>query len=121
MSIRWWATGVIALLGCGGQDFTPTAPPTREQARDQVTTTFCDHASACGNVGTDKTYPTLDNCQVQTRAFMDGVWSAVKCDGKINVPSFQTCLNTVNAATCGDGLDSLEILDKCSADKVCAP
>ena len=104
---------LAALLGCGG------GAPSRESARDQATTLTCQQFARCMDIGTGKTYPTADDCQIQWQGTWDGKWPAADCEGKINQDGFDTCMAAIRGTSCTLG-DLVNTLGKCDKKFVCA-
>jgi hypothetical protein len=74
---------------------------------------------ALHGIGAGKTYPTVDDCQIQWQGTWDGKWPAADCEGKINQDGFDTCMAAIRGTSCTLG-DLLNTLGKCDKMFVCA-
>jgi hypothetical protein len=116
------ALALVALAGfLGGVGAGCSSSGSQTDARDRATSTSCAWYSKCNQIGPGLMYDTLESCQVQVRGSWDKAWPVASCDGKINEPALETCLEAIASTTCGNGLDILNTLaNKCPAAKVCS-
>lgn len=104
----------LGLVACG--------PPTRTQARDEMSNRSCDYYERCGNVGPGKDFADRDACMIDQRGFWDDLWTVGKCEDRMNEEGLRNCYDRVDIAQCGGiqgGLDLVNILLSCSSDNVC--
>jgi hypothetical protein len=105
---------LAAVVSCG------SSAPTRQEARDQATTTTCDRFRSCNLIGTaqGQSYPTDEACQLAWRSNWENAWPAADCDGKIDNAEYNVCLNAIRGTACNP-LDFLSTLAKCGKQNVC--
>ena len=104
----------LAIFGVAcGSDAQPAA-------RDRVVTTVCNRLDACGELAPGKTYASRDDCRIKQQDYWQNTWPPAECDGKVSSSALDVCVSEVNAAQCGNALDFLSILDKCSRGNVCS-
>ena len=108
------AAGLAALLALAGC----SSGTSRESARDQATTLTCQQFATCMDIGTGKTYPTQEDCEIQWKANWEQAWPAADCEGKIDQGAFETCLARIRGTTC-NVVDFFATLGVCGKANVC--
>jgi len=107
-------------LACGGSSSSGPAGGSQDTARDQAVAASCNKARQCNQIGDNKTYASDKVCDANQTTFWQQAWPAKDCDGHIDAQQLQLCLDTINAAECGNTGDLLNIIaNKCPATKVC--
>jgi len=91
-------------------------------ARDRAVDAVCARFSACGEVGgSGDAYASMESCRVDQASVWEKLWPPQECDGRIDPEQLDLCINAINAAECGEGLDVLNVLlNKCPKSKVCS-
>jgi hypothetical protein len=103
----------LVLAGCGG-------PLSQPAARDLAASRSCEWFNKCGEVGSGKTYASMDSCVVEQRSDWNGYWPLAQCDGKILPADLDVCLKAIDSTICNNGFDRLNTLfNKCSKTQVC--
>src|SRR5690349_23580736 len=101
------------ILACGPYD--------RPSARSVATARACNRYQTCGEIGSGKTFATLDDCQVQTNDTFNNLWSSAACDS-IERKDLDVCLQAIDITQCNNTLDFLNtVFNKCGASQVCGP
>lgn len=101
----------FTLTACGGTS--------RRNARDTAADEACRYFERCGQVGAGQTYSDGEDCRIKQRAFLQEQWSEQRCEDKVDEDNFNRCINEIKNAQCGNGLDFLSALLKCTVDQVC--
>jgi hypothetical protein len=92
----------------------------QQDARDRATAETCARLTACGQVGSGKTYATADDCTTKWRSNWQTTWPPPACDGQINENNLEICLTAIHSTDCMSGLDALDTASKCTQAKVCS-
>jgi hypothetical protein len=103
---------LVVLAGC--------ASPL-ENARETGAAHTCTWYSSCKNVGSGKTYATVNDCLTQQRADWLDKLPTADCDGKINVSNLNVCLSAIDGTSCNSVFDQIATASKCDKSKVCSP
>lgn len=113
------AIGTVGVLfghGCG------TVTNDLNDAINQATTATCDRYQSCGLIGSEAgaSYATVDMCQAHWKDTFSKQWTPAQCQGHIDHPMLNVCLNAINGTSCTSVLDVLTTLYvKCGAGPVC--
>jgi hypothetical protein len=111
--IRGVVLGLFAVNACSD------SPLTQPEARDQAASAVCDFQARCGEIGgAPAMYSSRDDCLTMWKATIQGQWPSAECP-KIVQAEFDNCIVAIKNETCGDVLDFLNTLSKCSKAKVC--
>lgn len=103
----------VSTFGCN-------ANYTQVKAREEATKHSCDWYQKCGEIGTGKTYVSLDDCTTTQAAFWNDQWKAGDCDNRITPAALNSCLAFIDNGTCGDYFQHLvTVLSQCSEKRVC--
>lgn len=101
----------LALAGCN---------ISRSEARDSAAKHACDRLNACNQLGAGLAYPDYSTCELQQRNYWDLAWPTGTCENQISTSGFDGCIDAIDGAQCGNGLDILNIiLNRCTATSVC--
>lgn len=92
-----------------------------EAAREDLSQRGCAYFSRCGQLGAGKTYPSQAECLTQLRAYWLNALPTAECSRGILGSPYEVCTASIGAAQCGNGLDFLSTLGKCSRQNLCAP
>ncbi len=102
--------------GCG------TVTNDRDDAINRATTATCMRYQACGLIGSAATasFTTVGDCQAQWKAKFTTQWTPAQCQGHIDQPMLNVCLEAINGTSCTNVLDVLTTFYvKCGASPVC--
>jgi hypothetical protein len=113
-----FALGASLQVACGGSDASSGSqvPPAQTAAAET-----CARLQTCGDIGHDKLYDDVDQCESQERARWDTLWPPSECDGPINQPQFDVCIHAVENVECNSESDLINVLvNKCPRTKICA-
>lgn len=112
------AAGMGSFGGCSHrQSAEPTMAPAsgsfseREDAIQRISVTRCERDQRCGNIGPDKSYASLDDCEASRDR--DARASSNDCKQGVNHDRLSECLSAIRAEDCGSPLDSLERIVAC--------
>jgi hypothetical protein len=105
---------ISSLAACG---------ESREEYRDEAAQTACQREDECGNIGSDKTFKSMDDCIVDKTSDFNNTWPSDRCqDERINEEKFDACMGRLSSIAC-DGFtrlaDVAAFASECNADKVC--
>lgn len=118
---RWLAFVTLATAAVGAAVSGCGSGSSQADARDRATSQSCAWYQMCGQIGTGKTYDTLDSCTIQVRAKWDNAWPAASCDGKINESQLEVCLAAIYSTGCTSVLDIVDtVAVKCAEAKICS-
>lgn len=79
----------------------------------------CERESRCENVGTDKSYPSLEGCRDKIEHEWAGDLNKYECPHGIVSAELEECLTDVRAEECGNPFDTLSRIAQCDADDIC--
>ena len=100
----------LAVAGCG---------MSVESAREDLTIKGCNFYQQCMQIGSGKTYATYDDCKTQLRAYWLSALPSADCSKGIDGSKYQVCTSGIAGAQCGNALDFLSVLQKCSKQQLC--
>ena len=91
-------------------------------ARDRAVSAACKRYDQCGAIRPKGgEYVSMENCRVEQSGAWERQWPPAECDGRVDAQQLELCINSIEAAECGEALDILNIIfNKCAKSKVCA-
>jgi len=113
------AIGTIGFMfghGCG------SVTNDRDDAINRATTATCNRYQACGLIGAAATasFATVGDCQAQWKAKFTAQWTPAQCQGRIDQPMLDVCVEAINGTSCTNFLDVLTTFYvKCGAAPIC--
>lgn len=116
MGLSLWLVAACLVMGCGDDDDDELS---RAEARDEATLVTCDYVERCDGIGEGEDYATREECEIETRAFLENAWPLSDCED-IDEDAYNACVLELDIAECGNGLDFLSALDKCSRENICS-
>lgn len=69
-------------------------------AASRLASAHCKHASACNEVGGNRTYPTMEACMDKNRSDAADELRAANCPRGVDSPRLESCLAEINAESC---------------------
>ena len=105
---------VIALILCAG------CQKSRADYRDDVARSVCAQMKTCQKIGPDGKFANFDDCVTDISSRYNKLWSAKKCEQRIDPQKFAACKSRAMANACdGNVLDALSFKIECGANDVC--
>ena len=104
---------LLVLPACG--------PTSRTDAQVQATRAACDYYAGCKEIGSgeDMEFQDRNECEVKTRDFFQGAWTADNC-AAINEKGLETCLERIRTTSCSSAADFFNTaFFVCGAGSVC--
>ncbi len=98
-------------------DMTPASRT--QSAAEQIDKSRCERESACGNVGSDKTFSSSQDCLARIQNDWKEDLSKRQCPGGINQQQLDECLALVRGEACGNPFDTLARIAECTAGQIC--
>ena len=68
MGLCSWLVVACLVTGCGDDEDDGLS---RAEARDEATLVTCDYVERCDGIGEGEDYATREECDIETRAFLD--------------------------------------------------
>jgi hypothetical protein len=90
-----------------------------EGAREGGAQRACKFDERCGNIGSGKTYASMEECMTKRRADFLGYWPTDRCEGRINGETLNVCYQAIENTQCDNFVDYLATLSKCESSDVC--
>lgn len=90
-----------------------------EGAREGAAQRHCKFEERCGNVGSGKSYATLDECMIDKRGDWLDIWPTDRCNGRINGDTLNVCYQAIENTQCNNLVDFLATASKCESSDVC--
>jgi len=87
---------------------------------NRLATARCDREQACNNVGAGQKYATHDVCLDEMRGKLANEMNSYTCPGGFDRVGLQACVSAIQTEECGNPLDTIERIDKCRKDALCA-
>jgi hypothetical protein len=84
-----------------------------------ITTARCAREQKCGNIGADKTYPSLDACTTSLSAELQKEFNAYDCAGGIVGKELQECLTAIRDESCNAPIEKLARIAACRDSDIC--
>ena len=114
---KWmWMLGLMGTVGLAGCGVSNQAGAVNVAARSS-----CKYHERCGNIGSGKSFTSVNDCEIRQSTFWNDHWEPADCDDRINNDNLDYCLKAIEATSCSNGLDLLvTTYDKCSTKNVCA-
>lgn len=124
----------VALVGCNTQaarrptvfrnDDLPAAetllPASRTRsAAEQIAQARCQREQQCGNIGTDKTFSSSQDCLARIQNDWKEDLNARACPGGINQQELDECLTQVREEACANPFDTLARITECTSRQIC--
>lgn len=88
-------------------------------ARNQITEARCAREQRCENIGDNKKYSSMDDCQATVRAEWKDDLNGVECPNGIDQTELNQCLGEIRGEDCGDPLDALSRVAACTTGQIC--
>ncbi len=114
--------GTIGVLGaCGGSNAVSTTTTTsavtvmNDVAIENIAYARCNHARACGQVGENHSYDTLESCMRENRQRTNAVINISQCPRGIDAQTLQSCTGAIERAAC----DYMGPLNECLKSQIC--
>lgn len=93
---------------------------TRADYRDDIAAAVCSELQQCQKIGPDGKFANLDDCRTELSSRYNKMWSAKKCEQKIDPKKFQMCKSRATTNACsGNILDDVSFRLECGANDVC--
>lgn len=80
----------------------------------------CAREARCGNIGSDKDYSSLAQCEGKMTADMQGELNGYECPNGIVAKEFSECVQAIRKESCGSPLDTIERVVACRESDICA-
>ena len=124
----------VAVVGCNTQaarrptvsrnDDLPPAeslvPASRTRsAAEQIAHARCERERQCGNIGTDKTFSSSQDCLARIQSDWKEDLNARACPGGINQHELNECLTLVREEACANPFDTLARITECTSMQIC--
>ena len=87
---------------------------------NQLARARCDREMACNNVGGGLKYATQDVCLDEVRGSIGHDLNSYSCPAGFDRELGEPCRVALRSAECGHPLDTLQRVDKCRTDALCA-
>ena len=88
-------------------------------AAQQIAEARCEREQACGNVGDDKTHPSVAECSARIQDDWKEDLNARQCPGGINQAQLNECMTKIRAEDCGNPFDTLARITECTSNQIC--
>ena len=128
-----YATATCALFivfaaGCG-HDSSPRPAETAlahpiatldtHSAVDSIAEARCAREDHCSNVGKDKKYASVHDCETRIRDDWKDDLNARQCPGGTKESQLNECLSAIRSEDCSNPFDTLSRLSACTAGQIC--
>lgn len=84
-----------------------------------ITTARCAREQKCGNIGSGKSYASLDACTTSLSAELQKEFNAYDCAGGISDKELQECLTAIRDESCNAPIDKLARIAACRDSDIC--
>jgi hypothetical protein len=88
-------------------------------AAEQIAQARCEREQQCGNVGSDKTFSSAQDCLVRIQSDWKDDLNARECPGGINQHELNECMAQVRAEACSNPFDTLARITQCTSGQIC--
>jgi hypothetical protein len=88
-------------------------------AAEQIAESRCQRERQCGNVGSDKTYTSTQDCLSRIQSDWKDDLNARQCPGGINQTELSECLQEIRSEACENPFDTLARLTECTSGQIC--
>ena len=121
------ATAAFAIVGCNktgerepNADTSNMTPAARTRsAAEQIAQARCEREQQCGNIGSDKTFSSSQDCLARVRSDWKDDLNSRECPGGINQKELDECMAQVRAEACGNPFDTLARITECTSGQIC--
>ena len=104
---------LFAVMICGCQK-------SRADYRDDIARSVCQKMQTCSKIGEGARFANSDDCQTKMRDRYNDMWSAKKCEQRIDARKFAECKTRALTNACdGNLLDGVSFRLACGAGDVC--
>ena len=90
-----------------------------EGAREGAAQRHCKFEERCGNIGSGKTYASVQECLTSKRADWQNIWPTDRCEGRINGETLNVCYTAIENTQCNNIVDFFATASKCESSDVC--
>ncbi len=91
-----------------------------EAAVAELSVARCTREARCGNIGGDKDYATVAQCETKITQNMKDELNGYECPNGIVAKEFKECLQAIRKEACGSPLDTIERVVACRESDICA-
>ncbi len=107
---------ILSLMLLGGLG----CEKSRADYRDDLAGAICREMQGCEKIGPDQKFKNFDDCRTEMSSRYNKLWSAKKCEQRIDATKFGACkTRAVTNACSGNVLDAISFSIECGANDVC--
>jgi hypothetical protein len=100
-------------------EMTPGAATETARATDQIAGARCAREQRCSNVGGDRKYSSMADCDARIRNDWRDDLNARECPGGVDQKELNECMTAIRDEDCSAPFDTLGRIAACTAVQIC--